>query len=112
MLRRLFLATALAVCAALPAVAQAWPARPVRVIVNIAPGGIGDVVARLLSKSISDSLGQQVVVENRGGGDGYIGSQAVATATPDGYTFLVSAGSTMLITPHIAGRTDFMCGLH
>jgi tripartite-type tricarboxylate transporter receptor subunit TctC len=107
MSRRLFLA-AMVICLAAPAFAQTWPARPVRVIVNIAPGGIGDVIARLLGKSLSDSLGQQFVVENRGGGDGYIGSQAVATAAPDGYTFLVSAGSSMLITPHVSGRTDFI----
>jgi tripartite-type tricarboxylate transporter receptor subunit TctC len=107
MLKRLFLVAA-AICLTAPAFAQAWPSRPVRVVVNIAPGGIGDVVARLLGKSISDSLGQQLVVENRGGGDGYIGAQAVASAAPDGYTFLVSAGSTMLITPHIAARPDFI----
>jgi tripartite-type tricarboxylate transporter receptor subunit TctC len=107
MLKRLCV-FAVAMCLTSAALAQTWPTRTVRLIVNIAPGGIGDVVARVIGKSLSDTLGQQFIVENRGDGTGYVGAQAVAAANPDGYTFLVSAGSTMLITPHIVGRTDFV----
>jgi tripartite-type tricarboxylate transporter receptor subunit TctC len=91
-----------------PALAQAWPTKPVKVIVNVAPSGVADVTARLLGKSLSDKLGQQFVVENRGGGQGYIGSMAVGAAAPDGYTVLFSPGSSMMITPHIVPRPDFV----
>jgi len=59
---------------------QSWPARPVRVIVNVAPGGVADVTARVLGARLTESLGQPFVVENRAGGDGYIGFEAVGRA--------------------------------
>jgi tripartite-type tricarboxylate transporter receptor subunit TctC len=89
------------------ALAQDWPARPVRVIVNVAPGGVGDVVARLVAASLGDALKQPFLVENRAGGEGYIGFEAVARAEPDGYTLLFSPGSSMMITPHLVRRPDF-----
>lgn len=89
------------------ALAQDWPARPVRVIVNVAPGGVGDVVARLVAASLGDTLKQPFMVENRAGGEGYIGFEAVARAEPDGYTLLFSPGSSMMITPHLVRRPDF-----
>jgi tripartite-type tricarboxylate transporter receptor subunit TctC len=105
---RLVFLIAIILSASGPALAQAWPTKPVRVIVNVAPGGVADVVARLLGKTLSDNLGQQFVVENRGGGEGYIGSMAVGAAAPDGYTILFSPGSSMMITPHIVPRADFV----
>ena len=87
--------------------AQDWPARPVRVIVNLPPGGVADVVARLTAASLTESLKQPVIVENRAGGEGYIGFEAVAHARPDGYTVLFSAGSAMMITPHLVQRKNF-----
>ena len=86
--------------------AQQWPSNPVRVIVNVAPGGVADRTARLLAPRLQESLGQPVVVENRGGGEGYIGSEAVARAAPDGYTLLFSPGGSIMTTPHIV-RKDF-----
>src|SRR5919204_2368057 len=86
--------------------AQQWPAKPVRVIVNVAPGGVADVTARVLSARLGETLGQPFVVENRAGGDGYIGFQAVARSDPDGYTLLYSPGSSMMIAPHIVKRPD------
>ncbi|MDH4191003.1 MAG: tripartite tricarboxylate transporter substrate binding protein [Betaproteobacteria bacterium] len=86
--------------------AQSWPARPVRVIVNVAPGGVADVTARVLAARMTESLGQPFVVENRAGGDGYIGFDAVARAEPDGYTLAYSPGSSMMIAPHIVRRAD------
>ena len=85
---------------------QSWPTRPVRVIVNVAPGGVADVTARVLGARLTETLGQPFVVENRAGGDGYIGFEAVGRADPDGYTMLYSPGSSMMIAPHIVNRPD------
>ena len=68
--------------------AQQWPAKPVRVIVNVAPGGVADITARVLGARLGETLGQPFVIENRPGGDGYIGFEAVAPASPDGYTLV------------------------
>jgi tripartite-type tricarboxylate transporter receptor subunit TctC len=85
---------------------QQWPSRPVRVIVNVAPGGVADVTMRVLGARLTETLGQPFVVENRAGGDGYIGFEAVGRAEPDGYSFLYSPGSSMMIAPHIVRRSD------
>jgi tripartite-type tricarboxylate transporter receptor subunit TctC len=86
--------------------AQQWPAKPVRVIVNVAPGGVADVTARVLGARLGEALGQPFVIENRAGGDGYIGFSEVARADPDGYTLIYSPGSSMMIAPHIVKRAD------
>lgn len=85
---------------------QPYPAKPVRVIVNVAPGGVADVTMRLLGARLTETLGQPFIVENRAGGDGYIGFEAVGRADPDGYTLLYSPGSSMMIAPHIVKRAD------
>jgi tripartite-type tricarboxylate transporter receptor subunit TctC len=86
--------------------AQSWPSKPVRVIVNVAPGGVADVTMRVLGARLTETLGQPFIVENRAGGDGYIGFEAVGRADPDGYTLLYSPGSSMMIAPHIVKRAD------
>jgi len=96
----------LLVAACLPVGAQQWPSKPVRVIVNVAPGGVADVTARVLGARLTETLGQPFVIENRAGGDGYIGFEAVGRADPDGYTMLYSPGSSMMIAPHIVNRAD------
>jgi tripartite-type tricarboxylate transporter receptor subunit TctC len=75
---------------------QAWPARPIRLIVPFAPGGSNDIVGRIVAAQLTDRLGKTVVVDNRGGAGGIIGMQAAANAAPDGYTLLIiSATFTM-----------------
>ena len=86
--------------------AQSWPSKPVRVIVNVAPGGVADVTARVLGARLTETLGQPFVVENRAGGDGYIGFDAVRSSDPDGYTLVYSPGSSMMIAPHLVKRAD------
>ena len=83
------------------ALAQAWPVKPVKLIVNFAAGGSTDVIARSMASPLSDTLGQQVVVENRVGVGGNIGLEAVARSAPDGYTLLHSSDGTLLINPHL-----------
>jgi len=104
MKRMIFAAAALALSAAVHA--QQWPSKPVRVIVNVAAGGVADVTMRVLGARLPETLGQPVLVENRAGGDGYIGFDAVARAEPDGHTLLYSPGSSMMIAPHIVNRPD------
>ena len=97
---------ALLVAVAGNAVAQTWPTKPVRVVVNVAAGGVADVTMRLLAARMTETLGQSFLVENRAGGDGYIGFDAVARSDPDGHTLLYSPGSSMMIAPHIVNRPD------
>src|SRR5258707_833131 len=73
------------------ACAQIYPVRPVRIIVPYAPGGGVDIVARALGQELTKRLGQQIVIENKTGAGGNIGSEAVAKATPDGYTLLIAS---------------------
>ncbi|MGV0980839.1 MAG: Bug family tripartite tricarboxylate transporter substrate binding protein [Polynucleobacter sp.] len=73
------------------AVHAAYPDRPIKLIVPYPPGGATDVIGRILAKNLGESLGQQVLVENRGGAGGNIGAEAVAKANPDGYTLLMGA---------------------
>jgi len=86
--------------------AQSWPNKPVRVIVNVAAGGVADVTMRVLGARMTETLGQSFLVENRAGGDGYIGFDAVARSDADGHTLLYSPGSSMMIAPHIVNRPD------
>src|SRR5688500_3200976 len=88
------------------AVAQPWPSKPVRVIVNVAPGGVADITARVLGARLQDTLGQPFIIENRAGGDGYIGFEPVVRADPDGYTLVYAPGSTVMIAPHLVKRAD------
>ncbi len=102
--RRAALAAALALAAPLAA-AQAFPNKPVRVMVGYAAGGGVDAMARMLAQRLSTVLGQQVVVENRAGASGMIAAEAVARAAPDGYTLLMGE-SGMLITSHLQPRAN------
>lgn len=80
----------LAGLSALPARAQSWPAKPIKLIVPFPPAGTSDIMGRLAAQKLTEQLGQPVVVENRAGANGNIGSDVVARAAPDGYTLLLS----------------------
>jgi tripartite-type tricarboxylate transporter receptor subunit TctC len=80
---------------------QAYPAKPVRIIVTVAPGGGNDFVARLAGQKLGERLGQQFIVDNRPGGAGTIGTAAAAKAAPDGYTLLLGFVGSLAMTPHV-----------
>lgn len=81
--------------------AAAWPAQPIKVIVPYPPGGNADAIARLVAQEIAISLGQGVVVENKAGAGGTIGTQQAARSPGDGYTFLMTPSATITLTPHL-----------
>jgi len=83
-----WIAVAILITGAGGAAAQSWPARPVRIIVTWAPGGATDIIARPLAQKLSESLGQQFVVDNRGGANSLIGTDVAAKAPADGHTIL------------------------
>jgi tripartite-type tricarboxylate transporter receptor subunit TctC len=87
--------------------AQDWPAKPLRIIVPFAPGGVADNSARVVAEPLGMRLGQPVLVENRPGASGNIGTQAVAEAPADGHTLLLGFDGTMVINPHVFARVPF-----
>ncbi|HEX4927707.1 MAG TPA: tripartite tricarboxylate transporter substrate binding protein [Burkholderiales bacterium] len=95
-LRIVLFAGALLVCAG--AAAQSFPTKPIRVVVPFPPGGGTDIVARAVSPKMSEVLGQPVIIENRAGAGGNIGTDVVAKSAPDGYTLLVASASTAINT--------------
>ncbi len=82
--------TLLALCAALPVAAQNYPAKTIRLVSPFPPGGSVDVVGRILAAKLTENLGQQVIVDNRSGASGIVGTEIVAKAPPDGYTLLIN----------------------
>ncbi len=96
-----------ALLAALPAsraVAQAaYPEKPIRLVVPFAPGGNADLTGRLFAEALAKPLGQQVIVENRGGAGGAIGAEAVAKSPPDGYSLVLGSTGTFLVSPRMTG---------
>ena len=80
-----------------------YPARPIRIIVPLAPGGTGDTLARLVAAKLAEAFGQQVVIDNRLGANGIIGTDLVAKATPDGYTLLSGSTAQIVINPLLYG---------
>jgi tripartite-type tricarboxylate transporter receptor subunit TctC len=100
-------AGAISLLSAPPAVfAQAYPAKSVRIVVSWPPGGSNDVVARVVAQRLTESLGQQFIVENRAGATGTIGSDLVAKSPPDGYTILVNS-ATHVANPHVYKKLPY-----
>jgi tripartite-type tricarboxylate transporter receptor subunit TctC len=96
-----------ALCAATGAYGQAFPTKPIRFVVNFAPGGGTDIVARAMAVEVTKSLGQQVLVENRAGANGNIGADVVAKSPPDGYTLLMTTNAPIVINPHLYSKLPF-----
>jgi len=90
---------ALVVFCAAPAQAQNYPAKPIHILVPYAPGGISDIASRILGAKLTEAWGQQVLVENRPGGNGFIAMAAAAKAAPDGYTMVMATGGDVAINP-------------
>ncbi len=95
---------AIAACAAS---AQPYPSKPIRFIVSTAPGGSPDILARVLGQKLSETMGQQVVVDNRAGGSGVIGTEIVARSAPDGYTLLLATSLNVCALPALKKRLPF-----
>jgi len=92
---------------ATPAGAQNYPTKPIRMIVGSSPGGPIDFSARLVAQKLTAALGQSVVVDNRTGASGTIGTDYVAKSAPDGYTLLMASAATLCITPHIYPKIPY-----
>ena len=105
-----FLMTCLVLLNIFSAAAQAqgnYPNKPVRLIVPFTPGGVTDASARFVAEQMSKRLGQQMIVENKPGASGNIGTNQVATSEPDGYTLLLGFDGTMVINPHVFASIPF-----
>ena len=88
------------VSASLPAWAQAWPAKPVRVIVPYPPGDTADTIVRLIAQKITERIGQPLLVDNRAGASGQLGLELASRAAPDGYTVAVGQAGNVAVAPH------------
>ncbi|MDB5839845.1 MAG: LacI family transcriptional regulator [Herminiimonas sp.] len=87
--------------------AQAWPSKTIRIVSPYAPGGTTDVLARMLGQKLQEKFGQSVIVENRAGAGGNIGTDVVAKAAPDGYTLLLAASGPLVISPSLYPRLPY-----
>jgi tripartite-type tricarboxylate transporter receptor subunit TctC len=87
--------------------AQGYPNRPIKVVVPYAAGGLPDTMARLVGQKMGDVMGQQMVIENRGGAGGIVGTNEVAKAAPDGYTLLVADVAQIAINPHLFSKLPY-----
>ena len=105
--RLLLAAAAAAIVHCAGAAAQAWPAKPPRVVVPFPPGGSTDIVARIVAQKLGERLGQSMVIENRGGAGGTLGAAQVAKATADGYTLLIASTSTHVVAPSVYTKLEY-----
>jgi len=106
--------TILYLCALMPAVgtagAQSYPSKPIRLVIGSVPGGGNDLVGRILALKLTENLGQQIVVDNRGGANGIIGMELVAKAAPDGYTFYMGTAGHLSVNPALYPDMPFNIG--
>ena len=104
---RILLLAALVGLGTVPLAAQTYPTKSIRIIVPTSPGGITDTLARALAQRLTESLGQQVIVENRPAGAGHLGMEFVAKSPPDGYTLVVAADASFVVNPHLYSRLSY-----
>ena len=97
----------LACSLALPAAAQAWPTKPVRMLITFPPGGPSELLTRLVNEKLQQSLGQPFIVENRAGAGGNVGADVVAKSAPDGHLFGVTTDTLFTVNPLVYGRMPF-----
>src|SRR4051812_43411503 len=88
-------------------IAQTYPVKPVRLIVPYPPGGGTDIFARMLGARLGESLGQQMIIENRAGAAGVLGADTAAKAAPDGYTLLIGQASNLAINQHLMSKLPY-----
>ena len=105
--RRTLLAATASLALAGGAFAQAFPNKPLKLVVNFPPGGAADVIGRALATQLSEQLKQQVVVENKPGANGNLGADAVAKSPADGYTLLMSSGGAVTVNPFLYTKMPF-----
>jgi len=101
----LYMIIACSVCT--PAIAQSYPAKPIRIVVTLAPGGTADILARIVAQKLNEVWGQQVVVDNRPGASGMIGAEIVAKAPPDGYTLLMGYNAEITINQSLMKKMAY-----
>ena len=106
-MKLIFAALMIALVPSGPAWGQAYPTKPVRLIIGGLPGTAPDVIARLFGPGMSESLGQSLILDNRGGGAGLLGAQITAAAAPDGYTFLIVGGGSLVIIPYLTKKPPY-----
>ena len=97
-------------CVALPAApgnAQTYPTRPIRFVVPFAPGGNADTITRTVGQKAAESIGQQIVIDNRSGANGNIGMEIVARAAPDGYTIVLGYIANVAIAPSLVSKLPY-----
>ncbi len=100
-------AAAMAVAGLMPARADTYPSKPIRLVVPYAAGGNADITARVIARRMSDGLGQPIVIDNRGGANGGIGTDAVVKAAPDGYTLLMAASGPIVVNPVLYSKVPY-----
>jgi tripartite-type tricarboxylate transporter receptor subunit TctC len=105
--RRSFTLAALAATAQPVRAQEAWPARPLKIVVSCAPGSGNDIIARQLAPRLGEALGQSFIVENRAGGGGLIGTESVVRAAPDGYTIGLGTSSQLVMNPALLAKLPF-----
>src|SRR6267143_1676861 len=101
-----FAALITAMCTS-PALAQTWPARPIRLVVAYPPGTGSDTVSRYFAEKLRPVLGQTVLVENKPGAQGIVGTEAAKNSAPDGYTFVYTNGSIVCINPYVYEKLPY-----
>jgi tripartite-type tricarboxylate transporter receptor subunit TctC len=109
--RRLLLGSAAGLALpALPAWSQAYPNKPVRLVIGFPPGGSNDVAARILQPNLQESLGQPIVIENRPGANATLAAEYVSKSAPDGYTLYLASSSPLVIAPHTSRNISYNSG--